>query len=995
MKTSRLTILAVVLVLAWSAGAVTAAPDRAAKKRARPLRATVVDNSQRIDINNISMVVTNTGSFAYDKETGNSGLEFPKGTTKTAVFAAGLWMGARVGGLIRVSVSEYSDDYQPGNVPTLGGPAADPDLAVFKTYKLNRVYTDPVARDAALADYDLGAEPYGAPAVTLQPDGSLDIEGDQMTWAVYNDVGTPASRRNDASSKLGLGVEVQQTTFAFNRQGALGNTVFIRYKIINKGSNNLTDMYVSQWSDPDLGGFTDDLVGTDTTLSVGFVYNATNNDGQYGVESPSVGYDFLQGPSVGGTPLPMTSFNKYINGTDPDDSTKSYNYMQGLNADGSTVINPVTGQATKFVVSGDPVTGSGWLDSAPADRRLMLSSGPFTMAPGDIQEVVTGIVIGQSKNRLASIALMKFYDISVQAAYDADFDLPSPPNSPNVSATPRSGSIFLSWESNAEIYNQPPYVFEGYNVYQGASIAGPWTRIATFDRVNGVTVVLDNDFNEDQGLILPTGKAFGTDAGIRYQIEISNDVIRGGPLYNAQNYFFTVTAYAVGDSASVPRVLESSFEPIAVIPQTRAAGVDPGSLQVGAISQSQVSAGPPSSTDVVTTVVVDPDSVKNATYTVGFKPAGSATVWYVVRTMGTQVDTVVNNWSNVSGGEEYPIVDGVQIRIVSYPLGELARVTYEDTTGGSPAAIIGAHVDLRFFDGGADYAALLFGSSVPPYSSGPDVEIRFGPPGQLAYRYLRCACSPRTYLIQNFVPVPWTVWDRDANVQLNAGWLENEPGTVDDGVWDPPADGLGGREIIWPMTSTYTGVVDSMYFGRPDSLYGAGSGGNDMRDALGGNVDFRYVVWPDRVSPGAPIDPGDKILFTTSVPSSSNDRFTFSTTAANRMNLSLAQQELKQVKAVPNPYFSHSSYETSQFNRILRITHLPARATIRFFNLAGDLVRTLEKDDNSSIANWNLMTDHGLPVGSGIYIFHVDAPGIGTTTGKVAVFMERERLNNF
>jgi hypothetical protein len=34
-------------------------------------------------------------------------------------------------------------------------------------------------------------------------------------------------------------------------------------------------------------------------------------------------------------------------------------------------------------------------------------------------------------------------------------------------------------------------------------------------------------------------------------------------------------------------------------------------------------------------------------------------------------------------------------------------------------------------------------------------------------------------------------------------------------------------------------------------------------------------------------------------------------------------------------------------------------------------------------------------VGSGVYIFQVDAKGAGTYTGKVAVFMEKERLNNF
>lgn len=982
MKASRLTVAAVVLALAMGAGAASAAPHRAAKQSPRQLRANVVDNSQRIDINSLSMVVTNTGSFAWDKGTGGAGLEFPKGTGKTAVFAAGLWMGARVGSQTRVAVSEYSDDYQPGNI--VAGVAADPNLAVFKTYKLNRAYAAAADRDAALADYNAGAVPYGAPVVTVQTDGSLDILGDQMTWAVYNDLGKAPDRRNSASSKLPLGVEIQQTTFAFDRQGPLGNTVFIRYRIYNRGGNTLNNMYISQWSDPDLGGFTDDLVGTDSTLGVGFVYNATNNDEQYGNQSPCVGYDFLQGPLVGSTRLKMTSFNKYINGTDPDDSTKTYNYMQGLYADGTTVIDPTTGLPTFFQVSGDPVTGSGWLDSAPADRRLMLSSGPFTMAPGDMQEIVCGIVVAQSKNRLASIALMKFYDRTVQAAYDADFDLPAPPASPRVAATPLPGSVLLSWETNAEQYNQAPYEFEGYNVYQGASVAGPWTRLATFDKVNGVTVVLDDDFNEDQGLILPTGKAFGTDAGIRYTMEISNDVIRGGPLYNAQTYFFTVTAYATGGLPPNPTVLESSFQPITIVPQARAAGVDPSSALVSDVVAEQRSLGPQPSTDVVTATVIDPDSVKNASYEVGFKPDGPGTVWYVARTLGSAVDTVVNNWPNVSGDENYPIFDGIQVKVVSYPLGELARVTYDDTTGGNPAALVGVDVGLRFFDGGGDYAALLFGSTVPEFSVVPNVMIRFSATEtQKAYRYLRCDCDPRTYLLQDFVDVPWTVWDLDTGTQLNAGWLENEPGTADDGIWDPPADGLGGRELIWPMTSAYTGVQDP-YYSDPSRV-----------DALDGEADFYYVAWPDRVSAGAPIDDGDKILFLTSIPSTANDYFVFSTTAANRMNVALAKGELANVKAVPNPYYSHSSYETTQFSRIVKITHLPARATIRFFNLAGDLVRTLEKNDNTSIAVWNLRTDAGLPVGSGIYIFHVDAPGVGTTTGKVAVFMEKERLNNY
>ena len=96
----------------------------------------VVGDIQRIDSNDISMVVKNTGSIAYDTQNGAAGLEFPKGSGHTAVFAAGLWLGAVVGGQVRVTVSEYSDEYQPGSM--VGGAPDSPLNPEYKVYKLLR-----------------------------------------------------------------------------------------------------------------------------------------------------------------------------------------------------------------------------------------------------------------------------------------------------------------------------------------------------------------------------------------------------------------------------------------------------------------------------------------------------------------------------------------------------------------------------------------------------------------------------------------------------------------------------------------------------------------------------------------------------------------------------------------------------------------------------------------------------------------------------------------
>jgi hypothetical protein len=214
----------------------------------------------------------------------------------------------------------------------MAGGTFQPDAPEFRNYRIDRGNT-------TSSDYLNWPVSQGAPLDSL---GNPLLLGDATIWSVFNDA-DPGVHTNDAGSTAPLGIEVQQTVFAFNRSGPLGNIIFVKWKVLNKGGNRLDSTYVSVWSDPDLGGFTDDVVGCDTTLSVGFVYNATNQDAQYGSKPPSVGYDFFRGPIVRDTlgvvidTLGMTSINKYINGTDPASANETYNYMSGLKADGTPI----------------------------------------------------------------------------------------------------------------------------------------------------------------------------------------------------------------------------------------------------------------------------------------------------------------------------------------------------------------------------------------------------------------------------------------------------------------------------------------------------------------------------------------------------------------------------------------------------------------------------------------------------------------------------------
>ena len=102
---------------------------------------------------------------------------------------------------------------------------------------------------------------------------------------------------------------------------------------------------------------------------------------------------------------------------------------------------------------------------------------------------------------------------------------------------------------------------------------------------------------------------------------------------------------------------------------------------------------------------------------------------------------------------------------------------------------------------------------------------------------------------------------------------------------------------------------------------------------------------------------------------------------------------LSAIKAVPNPFYLFGPYDPVVGNRQLYFTHLPEECTITIYNLAGDYINRIEKNDAStSMAYWNVQTENNLPVASGIYIYVVEAPGFGQKIGKMAVFVEDEVL---
>jgi hypothetical protein len=102
---------------------------------------------------------------------------------------------------------------------------------------------------------------------------------------------------------------------------------------------------------------------------------------------------------------------------------------------------------------------------------------------------------------------------------------------------------------------------------------------------------------------------------------------------------------------------------------------------------------------------------------------------------------------------------------------------------------------------------------------------------------------------------------------------------------------------------------------------------------------------------------------------------------------------LDKIKVVPNPYVAAASWEprntysSGRGERQLHFTHLPQKCTIRIYTVSGELVATIDHDSDilDGTASWDLLTRDKLSVAYGVYIYHLDAPGVGEKVGKFAV----------
>ncbi len=615
---------------------------------------------------------------------------------------------------------------------------------------------------------------------------------------------------------------------------------------------------------------------------------------------------------------------------------------------------------------------------------LFVSSGLFPLKAGQIERISFAVVMGNAARcpgnadatgAKADALRKRNY---AQLAYAEDYQFAQAPIEPAVTAvstlTARgTPSVTLYWDENAEqsidrfLAGIPGAIgrdFEGYRIYRATDPAfqdakqitdaygnpAPWFRpVAQFD--------LDDGIRGDSAAVPFNGVSFymGDDTGILHTW--TDTTVQAG-----QKYYYAVRAYDMGyrplNIAPAESNLKISIDPITgvvedygksitiITPEAPVAGYLPPSV-------SRISAVSGSASGSIGYRVVDPTKVKDKhTYQITFEDTtyrGRNNDPDTVRTKSySVVDTtskqlLVNKRRTITALDQL-VLDGVQLLFSNdnrfgrdtsrsrYSRSNMWRV---NMTGWREGLVIAKQEP-------GDYK-IVFGAVGADTSTEYDIDGTgtIVPPIPVNFKVLKSN--------QNNAKLKFAFFEKDVTGGVGIYSAQLDPFFTDYILILDRSEADTSLHISW----TVSAVFDSVR-----TLYA----------------------------------PGDTISLVTYKAFSSKDMYEFTTTA-QLVDKKLAASQLDKIKVVPNPYVAAASWEernpfpTGRGPRSIHFTHLPQICTIRVYTITGELVATINHDSAmlDGSAEWNVLTRDELQVSYGVYIYHVEAPGVGEKVGKFAI----------
>jgi hypothetical protein len=425
--------------------------------------------TRTLDCNNIGLGLNNIGTL-WNGNPSTSSLAVwysPDGSLLTTiVYNQGFWVIGKILGKSQVALAQWNSVYSPG--PIIGGKAAM--VAVPQDSLKYRVYRISPGDSEDNPDYAEWPADMGAP---LDGQGRPKPYGNQSLWTVYNALDPNVPERMPAEESWlqfsePMPLEIRQIAFAksghrSDRDDVYSNTVMFEWTVINKGVETIDSAYVGLWADIDFSNAHRNLPGIDTTFQTAYCWEDEAESGVGLDVPPAVGYTLLYGPAVpaaGHTAvfkgrslvdhrnLGITAFHGIADAF-PEDSPRhpvlgtitsleeAWNAAKGLNLAGMPyrememeVVNEAdvlsirknggaTGEPVRFPLSGDPVTGKGWIYpedvSVGGESGFVFFSGPFTLAAGDTQWVMAALVPALGESNRMSVHRLREHVYALQS----------------------------------------------------------------------------------------------------------------------------------------------------------------------------------------------------------------------------------------------------------------------------------------------------------------------------------------------------------------------------------------------------------------------------------------------------------------------------------------------------------------------------------------------------------------------------------------------------
>ncbi len=388
-------------------------------------RATLANDS-------ISFEVANNGILWYDNTQGTSSYEYPKGSGKSPFYSSQMWMGGvDPGGYHHLAAQLYlqgGNDFFPGPLEKYTISTDSDIMSRWDTiWVIDYDVVNAFRQNFDDSDFNIGDPQWAsirgwpgyknpllpafsndfsanknaldfAPFVDVDSNGIYEpnygdypkMKGWKMAWWMYNDNGGPKTQTNTPA----LGIEVAVSAYIYSQHTILDNQSFYHYSVKNRSPIDYNNFYIARMIDMDIGDGSDDYVGSDSVLSIGYMYNADSLDGlgqpgHYGASAPMAGL-YFEGVTLEGNLLPIHSITYGINsnvpsiGT-PDTSVEYYNIMKGLNRIGDPFTDNCpynsNGSTTKFVFEHHRDSLLCTCTSPPGDFRVFMSSEPMTLLP--------------------------------------------------------------------------------------------------------------------------------------------------------------------------------------------------------------------------------------------------------------------------------------------------------------------------------------------------------------------------------------------------------------------------------------------------------------------------------------------------------------------------------------------------------------------------------------------------------------------------------------